>query len=335
MLAGIPQDHRPRGRRLLRAGAVAAVVLGLLVWWLLPQSPGPTPHGSIAIATGMPTGVYAQYGKLLKRDLAADLPALEVRLLRSEGSMDNLQQLSTGRADFALATADAAATYGYRGEPGAEHLRACARLYDDYMQLIVPRNSPVHATRDLKGLRVAVGADGSGVQLITRRLLQAARIGFDHDIVPVRVGIDRAPAMLQRHEIDAFFWSGGLPTGAVQTLSEQLQVRLVPLGDLLEPLHAMGWQTYYYRAAVIPTDAYPDMHAAEAVKTIAVANLLVTRDDIDSDLTESITRTVIRNRDSIGTKVHAAQKVDFRTAIYTNPLQLHAGARRYYVSAKP
>ncbi|PHQ51967.1 hypothetical protein BLA24_10595, partial [Streptomyces cinnamoneus] len=55
----------------------------------------------------------------------------------------------------------------------------------------------------------------------------------------------------------------------------------------------------------------------------------------DAGLTESVTRTVIRSRDRIGTKVHAAQKVDLRTAIFTNPLTLHEGARRYYVSVKP
>lgn len=68
---------------------------------------------------------------------------------------------------------------------------------------------------------------------------------------------------------------------------------------------------------------------------MAVANLLVTREDADAKLTEEITRTVIDSRDRIGRKVHAAQLVDLRTAIYTDPLQLHEGARRYYRSVKP
>ncbi len=107
------------------------------------------------------------------------------------------------------------------------------------------------------------------------------------------------------------------------------------LGDLIGPLHALGRQTRYYRAAMMPADAYPEMRSTQVVKTIAVANLLVTLDSTDPDLTESVTRTVIGSRDRIGTKVHAAQKVDLRTAIFTNPLPLHDGARRYYVSVKP
>jgi TRAP-type uncharacterized transport system substrate-binding protein len=44
---------------------------------------------------------------------------------------------------------------------------------------------------------------------------------------------------------------------------------------------------------------------------------------------------VIDSRDRIGSEVHAAQLVDLRTAIYTDPLELHDGARRYYRSVKP
>ncbi len=48
-----------------------------------------------------------------------------------------------------------------------------------------------------------------------------------------------------------------------------------------------------------------------------------------------MTRTVINSRDRIGEKVHAAQRVDLRTAIYTDPLDLDEGAGRYYRSVKP
>jgi TRAP-type uncharacterized transport system substrate-binding protein len=56
---------------------------------------------------------------------------------------------------------------------------------------------------------------------------------------------------------------------------------------------------------------------------------------MDPRLTEWLTRTVLDSRDLIGATVHSAQLVDVRTAIYTDPLQLHAGAQRYYQSVKP
>ncbi|RXS84292.1 TAXI family TRAP transporter solute-binding subunit [Streptomyces sp. TM32] len=323
------------GRRSLMAALAAPVALGLLLWGLLSMGSSPSPGGRVTMATGVPTGVYARYGELLKQDLAHDLPEVDLRLTRSEGSIDNLRQLVAGRAGFTIATADAVAAYQVRGELGADRLRACARLYDDYMQLVVPKKSSVRSTKDLRRLRVGVGADSSGVQLITRRLLEAAGLDFDTDIVPVRVGIDRMPKLLEEGKLDAFFWSGGLPTTAVQHLAQRFPVRLVQLGDLSEALHRQGERTRYYRAAVMPADAYPMAQSGEAVKTIAVANLLVTTDREDAALTEGITRTVIDSRDWIGRQVHAAQNVDLRTAVFTDPLELHEGARRYYVSQKP
>ncbi|MFE1174522.1 TAXI family TRAP transporter solute-binding subunit [Streptomyces sp. NPDC058773] len=331
MVTALPRT----GRRAVQAAIAALVALGLGLWWLLSAGATPAPRGQVTLATGVPTGVYARYGQLLKQDLAHDLPAVDLRLTRSEGSIDNLRQLVAGRAGFTIATADAVATYKIRGERGADGLRACARLYDDYAQLVVPKDSAVRSTKDLRRLRVGVGADGSGVQLLTRRLLEAAGLDFDRDIEPVRVGIDRMPKLLEQHKLDAFFWSGGLPTTAVQRLARRFPVRLVQLGDLSEALHRQGERTRYYRAAVMPADAYPMAQGGEAVKTIAVANLLVTTDRQDAAMTEGITRTVIDSRDWIGRQVHAAQKVDLRTAVFTDPLELHTGARRYYVSQKP
>ncbi|MER7395593.1 TAXI family TRAP transporter solute-binding subunit [Streptomyces sp. NPDC000151] len=325
---------RPGGRRALQMAVAAAAVAGLLLWCLLPGGPQ-APGGRVTLATGVPTGVYARYGELLKQDLAHDLPDLDVTLSRSEGSVDNIRKLVSGRAEFTIAAADAVATYQVAGGRGATGLRACARLYDDYMQLVVPKGSKVRSTRDLKGLRVGVGADGSGVQLITRRLMRAAKLDFDRDIHAERVGIDTMPRLLESGKLDAFFWSGGLPTTAVKRLADRFPVRLVQLGDLIEPLHAQGRASRYYRAAVMPADAYPQAQDDRAVKTIAVANLLVTTDREDPDLTRAMTRTVIDSRDRIGREVHDAQKVDLRTAVFTDPLPLHEGARRYYVSAKP
>ncbi|ARZ67486.1 TAXI family TRAP transporter solute-binding subunit [Streptomyces sp. HU2014] len=331
----VPRLPRLGGRRAVRAGAAAALALALFLWWLVSLHGTSSPAGRLSFATGVPTGVYAKYGDLLKEDLGHDMPDLEVRLRSSQGSLDNLQQLTSGKADFTLATADSVATYQDRRQPGAEGLRACARLYDDYIQLVVEKDSAVRSARDLKGLRVGVGTDDSGVQLITRRLLKAAGLDFDKDITPVRVGIDRMPGLLESGELDAFFWSGGLPTNAVSALGRRMSIRLVQLGDLIGPLHTLGPETRFYRAAVMPVDAYPELRASQSVKTIAVANLLMTMDSADPELAESVTRSVMNSRDRIGQKVHAAQKVDLRTAIFTDPLDLHKGARRYYLSVKP
>lgn len=321
-------------RRALRALVAVLAVLCALVWWLRPFGE-PELKGDLTFSTGVQSGVYHRYGQLLEQALAKDMPEVRVRLETSEGSQQNLQRVAAGEADFTVATADAVAKYRIDRKAGAERLRGCARLYDDYVQLVVPAGSPVQSARDLRGKRVAIGQNGSGVRLISERLLTAAGLDAARDITPVSIGIDTMPAELEAGRIDAFFWSGGLPTSAVRELSERFDIRLVQLGDLVEALQASGSPARYYRAAVMPQDAYARARNTSAVATVAVPNLLVTRDDTGAELTEQFTRTVILSRDDIGHQVHAAQLVDLRTAIYTDPVALHEGAARYYRSVKP
>ncbi|WP_030692347.1 TAXI family TRAP transporter solute-binding subunit [Streptomyces globisporus] len=332
MLASLSRAAR---RRVLAVSATLLALCGVLVWWLVPFG-SPAPSGSVTFSTGVPTGVYQRYGNLLKSALAQDLPQVSITLKESEGSQQNLARVARGEADFTIATADAVAQYQRERRPGFERLRGCARLYDDYVQLVVRKGSSLQRVQDLRGLRVGVGQDGSGVRLIADRVLAAAGLTPDRDVEPVSAGIDTMPGLLERDELDAFFWSGGLPTQAVQTLSERFQVRLIPLdAPLVDALHDVGDSTRYYRSAVIPADAYSEAQDGQRVETLAVANLLVTTVDADDDLVEGFTRTVIRSRDGIGRQVHPAQLVDLRTAVYTDPLRLHDGARRYYRSVKP
>jgi TRAP transporter TAXI family solute receptor len=332
----MPHRNLPRAarRRAVRLAGAVVVLLGLLVWWAVPGG-GATLRGDVTFATGVPTGVYARYGTLLEQRLARDLPEVAVRLEPSQGSLQNIDMLVSGKADFTIAQADAVAGYLREGGRGAHRLRAVARLYDDYMQLVVPADSPVRSAADLAGLRVGMGEPRSGVSFVAGRLLQAAGLDREKDLVEVPEGIDKMPGLMVDGKLDAFFWSGGLPTTAVENLAARMRIRLVPLGDLLPRLHEVEPLARAYRAAVMPPDAYPTVQQGEPVRTVAVANLLVTTAGTDAALTEAVTRSVINSRDQIGSEVHAAQKVDLRTAIYTDPLPLHTGAERYYRQVKP
>lgn len=323
------------GRRGLQGAAVGVVVLGLLLWWLLPLGDTP-PSGTITFSTGTRRGVYQEYGERLRAAFAKDMPGLKVRLLTSDGSQENVLRVATGRADFAITAADAVETYRLNHGTGAARLRGVARLYDDYVQLVVPGDSGVTSVRGLRGKRVAIGPPKSGVRLIAERVLRAAGIDPETDIRPMSDGIDTGPDRLRRGELDAFFWSGGLPTGGIKRPAEKFSFRFVPIeADLVAGLHAKGGATRYYRVTNMPESAYPSIQRGEAVPTIAVSNLLMTREDVDPRLTEWVTRIVIKSRDGIGAHVHSAQLVDLRTAIHTAPLALHEGARRYYRSVKP
>ncbi|MCG6497563.1 TAXI family TRAP transporter solute-binding subunit [Kitasatospora sp. A2-31] len=336
-----PRSHPRPGALRAAAGSplwrtvlvLVLVLAGIGGWWLSAgRSPG-YPPGETGFATGVQRGVYDRYGQLLESHIGKAMPGVQLRLDNTQGSVDNLARVTGGQDDFAIATADAVAQYS---GPGKDRLRAIARLYDDYLQLIVPVSSPVHRTADLKGLRVGVGLPQSGVNLVTRRLLASAGLDPDRDVRPVMLGVGDAADKLRSGELDAFFWSGGLPTSAITDLSDHVRIRLVPLGDLAEAVHKVeGGGTDAYRAATMPKGTYPNAEPKEPVATVAVPNLLITRSDVDTALVEGMTRVVIDSRDQIGSQVHAAQLVDLRTAVYTDPLPLHEGAMRYYRSVKP
>ncbi|MDC0772289.1 TAXI family TRAP transporter solute-binding subunit [Streptomyces sp. HD] len=325
---------RNRRRRTLQGAAAGFVALGLLLWWLLPLGEEP-PSGTITFSTGTRAGVYQEYGALLRKELAKDMPQLKVKLLTSDGSQENVERVATGKADFTIAAADAVDTYEVGDKPVINRLRGVARLYDDYVQLVVPPNSDIRSVADLKGKRVAIGLPDSGVRLIATRVLEAAGIDPEKDITPRSDGIDTGPERLGR-ELDAFFWSSGVPTDGLEKIAETSSFRFVPIdARLVAKVHAQGDAAHFYRATNMPESAYPTIQNGDTVPTIAVSNLLITRKDMDPRLTEWLTRTVIKSRDGIGAHVHSAQLVDLRTAIYTDPLSLHEGAQRYYRSVKP
>ncbi|EKX67322.1 TAXI family TRAP transporter solute-binding subunit [Streptomyces ipomoeae] len=323
------------GRRALLGSVAALVVLGLLAWWLWPHEEPPS--GTITLSTGADRGVYQEYGMRLKHEIAGDMPRLTIKLKDSNGSQMNVKRVATGEADFAIAAADAVQTYLDDHKPGAGKLRGLARLYDDYVQVVVPVTSPIQTIADLKGKRVAVGPEGSGVRLIAERVLAADGLDIDKDIEPRPDTIGTSADALRSGRIDAFFWSGGLPTKGLSDLAATgYEFRFIPItSDLVAKLHGEDDSFIHYRASVMPADAYPTILRGSTVPTITVANLLITREDMDPRLTEWLTRMVIKSRDTIGQQVHAAQLVDLRTAIYTDPLLLQKGAKRYYQSVKP
>ncbi|MER5513137.1 TAXI family TRAP transporter solute-binding subunit [Streptomyces sp. NPDC002763] len=322
-------------RRALQGSAAGFVTFGLLLWWLLPLGEEP-PTGTITFSTGTLRGVYQEYGERLRTELGRDMPGLKVKLVQSAGSYENVRRVATGQVDFTIAAADAVETYELNDGRGADRMRGVARLYDDYVQLVVGRDSGITSIAQLRHKRVAIGLPNSGVRLIANRVLGAAGIDPAKDITPVAEGIDTGPDQLRRGKIDAFFWSGGLPTKGLLDLAKKFSFTFVPIADsLVNKLHSEGEAALYYRATNMPESAYPSVQHGSTVATIAVSNLLMTRKDMDPRLTEWVTRTVIKSRDDIGAHVHSAQLVDLRTAIYTDPLPLQEGARRYYRSVKP
>ena len=90
------------------------------------------------------------------------------------------------------------------------------------------RTAAVAKTANITASQVT--AAGSGTAVLARRALQA--VGLDHlrDVREQSLGVAQSVDALKDGKVDAFFWSGGLPTAAILDLMNTpgVKARLVP-----------------------------------------------------------------------------------------------------------
>lgn len=318
-----------RARRLRSAGAVVAVLAALLA---LSGCTGDSGGGGrqYRIAGGGTVGVYYAYGEQLAAALHREL-GIDIAVEETHGSVDNLLRVGSGDALLGFAqgdtAADAVAGTGAFDEPLP--VRAVARVYDEYVHVVVPADSEVRRVSDLAGRRVSLGAQNSGVQVIATRVLEASGVAVEGVDNPA-LGPDASVEALERGEIDGFFWVGGLPTPGIERLAGAVPIRLLSIGaDTVEQVNA--GHAGVYRLTDFPVGTYG---IETPTTTMTVPNYLVAAEDAPDDLIRDVTRVLFDSRSTIAQRVPAAAFLDRRQAIFTGPMELHPGAARYYVDAR-
>jgi uncharacterized protein len=285
---------------------------------------GGGPAGVVRIAAGEPGGFYVEFADLLAAQLSDAAPDLDVRVVTTGGSADNLARLSAHRADLGLVLADVAtaAVTGSAPFRRPAAIRAIGRVYENYMQLVVLRDSPIRTVADLAGRRISLGANGSGAAIFGDRLLAATGTTTVVDHRP----LTEAVTELAAGRIDALLWSGGVPTPALATLSERHPIRLVPLADALPALRAAHGTAY--DRVLVPDGGYGQ---PSGLDTIGVPNLLVCNGNLAEDLVSTVAEVLVHRaprlvpRQAVGT-----QYLDQRSLIVTGAVPLHPGAATAY-----
>jgi TRAP transporter TAXI family solute receptor len=280
----------------------------------------------LTVATGSLQGVYYRLGGALADAWTAQLGIAHPQVVATNGSVDNLRRLRTGQADVAFSAADAATRED--GE-GPRRLRALARMHDDYLQLVVRSDLPARKLADLRGLRVSIGSPTSGVELIAERLLGSAGISPETDLLTTRLGLDDSLLEMREGRLDAFFWSGGVPTSGITALSESLGLRMLDLGDVLPQLRE---QYPEYGWATLPASAYG--LPGGPVETLVVRNFLLVTDAMPDDVAEALVRGLFQAQPQLVAASEVARSIEPRAAVETTPVPLHAGAMTYYRGAK-
>lgn len=285
----------------------------------------------ISIATGGTGGVYYPYGGGLAKVLNENLPGVRVSAEVTAASVDNLKLIRDGKVDIAFAladtVADAAAGRGaFTGAPVP--VDGLAVLYSNYTHLVTLTSSGIHTVTGLRGKRVSTGSPGSGTEVIAFRVLRAAGLDPGTDVTRQGLGASESADSLKDGKVDAFFWSGGLPTAAVQDLSHSpgISVRLIPTGDLVSALQRDHGDLYF--PLTIPAGAYPGVTAS--VPVVGVANVLVVNRSMPDQLAYDITRVLFEKQPELAAIHPEARNLSLQTAVMGSPAPFHSGAMRYY-----
>jgi TRAP transporter TAXI family solute receptor len=159
--------------------------------------------------------------------------------------------------------------------------------------------------------------------VIALRLLEVA--GVD-DLSKRQLGVGESVQALRDGSIEGFFWSGGVPTGAVTDLATTDKIRILDLQEYLAPMRERFGEAY--AEAEVEEGGY---EGVAATPTIGVPNVLMVNEDMDEEIAFSITEALYAGKDRLATVVPAAESLDpAKGREMIGPIELHPGAERFY-----
>ena len=210
---------------------LAAALLALAYWML-----DPTPPKRVTLATGPAQSAYAEFGTRYAALLEKN--GIEVKLLPSEGSSENLQMLRDGRADLGFVQGGSGASQiGTAADPqtlAQSGIQSLGSLFLEPLWLFyqadaVRKISPagvLTALPQMAGLRVNVGTAGSGVPDLMGKIFDVNRM----DVALLKLTqLEQTPATVAflNGELDALVFASAPESPMVQMLLQTPGVRLL------------------------------------------------------------------------------------------------------------
>jgi uncharacterized protein len=281
------------------------------------------PRGSMRLAAGERGGLYLAFAELVAGRIRARYPDIAVEVVPTEGSVDNLARLRARDVDMGLALADVAEQD--RAAVVDTAPQAVARVYENYLQVIVPNSAVVEQLSDLQGRRVSIGAAGSGAAVTSQVLFDTA--GLTGRVNTLRYGLQEGLARLSDGTVDALVWSGGVPTPAIAELDATLPLRMLDLGR--QAARMADGSGYPYLARQVPTVSY----AQPGLRSIGVPDLLLCRHDTSAEVVAAVVDVLATEAPRlVPPYVRGLQYLDPPAMIQTGRVPLHIGAVDAYRS---
>ena len=281
---------------------------------------------TLTFTTGGESGTYYAFGSVLAQYVSSNSD-LNVVAVTGNGSQANIEDMDAGDVQLGFCQSDVM-SYAYAGTnlfdgKAVSSFSVAAALYMEQVQ-IVTMDPDIKSVSDLKGKTVSVGALGSGVYFNALDVFAAYDMSLD-DISPVYQSFGDSAESLKDKKIDAAFIVAGAPTTAIVDLSTSAQVYLVSIDD--EHMDKLLASSPYYSAYTIAADVYG---TPEDVQTVAVAAVVLVRDDVSDDDVYTFVSTIFDNIDAISEQHGKGAELSLEFASSMTSVPYHPGAAKYF-----
>lgn len=300
------------------------------------------------IGTGGTSGTYYPIGGLIANAISnppgsracddggsCGAPGLVATAVASNGSVGNVNAINGGALEAGFSQSDVAywaqtGTGLWEKQPAVEKLRLIANLYPESIHLVAREDAGIKSVADLKGMRVSLDEPGSGTLVDAKIILEAFGL-TEGDIKPEYLKPSQAADRMRDSAMDAFFFVGGYPAGAIAELASQHDVIMVPItGPEVDKLRE---KYTFFAADTFPAGTYKGQEAD--VPTLSVGAQLVTSADQSDDLIYNITKALYNdNTQKLLAAGHSKGKlITLESATQGAGIPFHPGAERFYKEA--
>ena len=287
----------------------------------------------LTITTGGTGGTYYPIGGAIVNVLDNNIDNLTVTAQAGNASVANCTLIKESKTQMALVQNNVA-YWAYAGEQTFEgdpvkKLRGIASLYPEAIQLIALLESGIESVEDLKGKKVCVGEQGSGVYADVTNILTAHNMTID-DFDAEFLSFSESSEKLKDKTIDAAFLTAGYPTSAVVDVASSANMVLVPIEE--DKVNKMIKTSPYYALAVIPAGTYKGVD--DDVLTATTMAMWVCTSKLDEGLVYKMTKAIWEDQDIITNAHEKGKMVTLETALDGMGIPLHPGAEKYYQENK-
>ncbi len=253
--------------------AILIGALGLVggAFWLASRHIAPPPPKHITMTHGADGGAHDALTQELKLALAQD--GITLKLRETHGARDDLALLNDPNSGVVAAVVPG----GAASEADGEQLMTLAALYREPVWVFHRKGLKVPRLSALKGLRVNIGPEGSGVHTLARQMLLAN--GVDDTNTPLAdFSSEGAADLLVLKQLDAIIVISAAEAGMINRLMHAKDITLMPF----EQAEAYARRWPFLAAITLPRGSYDlarDIPERDVPLVAPTANLVV-RDDI-------------------------------------------------------